>query len=261
MIFGTLSFDRLLTMGKRLFLAALIWLACWPALAQIPTTGAGLGAPSSGGGGSPTWTPLTTACQTAGFVGTVTFTGVTLATGTVVFAVADDQYGNYAPATATINGNAATNAIGSTSKGLGLFSANNTGSSGNIVVSGVSFNAVCIAVGVLNNLSSSTPTATAAGSTFNFSGSQPYALGSTLTVNSGGFGIVAMAAEQGGATTRLPYTWTGATRDATLEVSSSGGNGVILGIAHLATSANPTATCVTASCSGLDVGIGASAWR
>lgn len=37
-------------MTKRLLLAALIWLAAWPALAQIPTTGAGRGAPSGGGG-------------------------------------------------------------------------------------------------------------------------------------------------------------------------------------------------------------------
>lgn len=36
-------------MTRRLLFAALIWLASWPALAQVPTTGAGRGAPSSSG--------------------------------------------------------------------------------------------------------------------------------------------------------------------------------------------------------------------
>jgi len=35
-------------MTKRLLLAALIWLATWPALAQVPMTGAGRGAPAAG---------------------------------------------------------------------------------------------------------------------------------------------------------------------------------------------------------------------
>ena len=93
-----------------------------PALAQLTTLGTGGGFGSSGGGGGVTWTPLTTVCQAAGFVPTVTFTGVTLATGTVVVGVADDNYNNYASLTASINGNSATNSTGATSHGVGLFS-------------------------------------------------------------------------------------------------------------------------------------------
>lgn len=231
------------------------------ALAQLTTMGIGGGFGSTGGGGgSPTWTPLTSVCQTAGFVGTVTFSGVTLATGTVVVAVSDDNYFNYSTATATINGKSATNSTGSTSRGVGLFSVNNTGSSGNVVIIGSGFNAICISIGVLNNLTSSTPTVTAPGSTFNFSGTQPYSLGSTLTVNSGAFGIVAMGVNQGGGATYLPLSWTGATRDAATEGSSTAGNGVAVGMAHFTTSANPAGSCAT-SCNGFDVGLAAAAFR
>lgn len=245
---------------RSLLLAALIWLACWPALAQIPTTGAGLGAPSSGGA-SPTWTPLTqtTACINGGFVGTVTFTGVTLATGTIFVAVADDQGFNYATATATINGNAATNSTGSTATGVGIFSASNTGTSGNIIIVGsAGFNNVCIAVGVLNNLSSSTPTGSA-GATYGAT-SQPYPLGSTLTVNSGGFGIVAMGID-GGGRTYTPYSWTGATADAAADATTASGNGVGVGLAHFTTSANPSAGCVTACSFQGRAGVAAAAFR
>jgi hypothetical protein len=231
------------------------------ALAQLTTMGIGGGFGSTGGGGgSPTWTPLTSVCQTAGFVGTVTFSGVTLATGTVVVAVADDNHIDSSTATMTINSNSATNSTGSTGDGVGLFSASNTGSSGNVVLSksGAAYNVVCIGVGVLNNLSSSTPTSSTS-ATYG-SQNQPYPLGSTLTVNSGGFGIVAMGIN-GGSRTYTPYSWTGATGDTATEASVATANGVGIGMAHFTTSANPSASCVTACSFQGPAGVAAAAFR
>ena len=211
-------------------------------------------------GGTPTWTPLTAVCQTAGFTNTVTFTGVTLATGLIVLGVTDDQFKSYATATATINGNAATQIQGVT--GAGLFSANNTGTSGSVVITETAgnFDAMCISVGVLTNLNSSTATASTS-STYADTQNQPYALGSTLTVNSGGIGVVFMGVDTGGQTAAsLPLSWTGATRDAVTEVNTTAGNSASAGMAHFTTSANPTVSCATA-CNFLAVGVAAGAWR
>lgn len=245
-------------MIKRLLLAALIWLASWPALAQVPTTGAGQGAPSSGGGGSPTYTPTAGVCQVAGFSNTTTFTGVAYGTGLVVVGVADDQAGSYTSATMTIGGNSATQVAGATVAGASLFYANVTGSSGNIVLTApaTALDIVCISVGYLTSLSSSTPTAST-GATYGGQ-AQPFALGSTLTVNSGGFGIVFLGVQN--YSSNLPIVWTGATNDSVTGAENAGGNELIHGSGHMTSSANPTGACTTACSFGATSVIGAS-WR
>lgn len=90
-MFGTLNSDRSVTVILRLLLAALIWLAAWPALAQIPTTGAGKGAPASGGGSVATTFEAATSenvnFATSSFTFGASFTGAITGTALTVSGV------------------------------------------------------------------------------------------------------------------------------------------------------------------------------
>ena len=245
----------MVAMRQFFFLAALIWLASWPALAQVPTTGAGKGAPSSGG---PTYTPTAGVCQVGGFATTVTFSSVAIGTGLVVVADEDDGKTSRTGETVTINGNAATQITSINQAGAAVYYASNTGSSGNIVITNSNgLDVVCIQVGYLANLSSSTPTASI-GVTYANTQNQPYALGSSLTVNSGGFGLYffgAISSQADG-----PPTWSSATADSITVASNASGNGMLGGGAHSTASANPGASCTTA-CNFAYVTLLAAAWR
>jgi hypothetical protein len=196
---------------RRLLLALAIWLASWPALAQVPTTGAGRGAPSSGGGGC---------SQATAFLARVTTTWTTAYTTMICGMVTDGTWGDFAALyilATDSTANALTNLISSS------FPLTNAGSSSFTTNTGYTG----------NGLASGTLT-----STYNFSTGSPYAANSA-TIMGWGVGITTadngaiLGGSSGAAATYLqPYsgaaTSTGDINGGgNTSVSASNGNGLI----------------------------------
>lgn len=207
------------------------------------------------GGASVTWNPQTSpACINVAFASSsVTFTAAPMGTGTVVVAFMDDQ--NTTHNSVTVNGNTGTK-VGANTATMTMWRATNTGTSGNVVLNtSGSLQMVCMAIGFLTGVNA-TPTAVAALS----SGvhGDPTSLGSSLTIPSGGVGIVAGSFFSQG-TTGIPFTWVNAARDAATEVATASGNQPGIGMANMTATGTPTFSCATA-CTFVSTAMAAGAW-
>ena len=125
-----------------------------------------------------------------------------------------------------------------------------------VVIAGGGINSSCISVGLLSNLSSSVPSATVTASS-NTVPTAPYSLGSSLTVPSGGYGIVGFSI---GGTCTFPITWTSATADTTTNAGPEPNTLAFTQIAHMTASGTPTAT-PTGTCNYASWNMTAGAWQ
>lgn len=223
---------------RKCFAIVAALLLCSPAWAQVPQTGAGLGAPSSGGGGSPTFSNTTSAAISGGacnFVTTCTVsTTMAVTSGTVVAVAGISNSGGSSGTITSINicGTAITpdssNTIPSSSSGVAIGHGTITGGTCTVTVTfsvAGAISAAGIALGTLANLSSTTP-GTACGAQFAASNTTPYACTGGLTVSSGGFGISGFFQ---GSNTPAPSSG-----DAVLTVDSTAtaGSNAAIGIGH-----------------------------
>lgn len=224
---------------KLAFLAILAALSS--AAAQVPTTHAGLGAPSSGGG-SPTWTGATAGVNSAcGFMTSCNVTGgLNVTTGIVVAAAyVNNQAAGAGTASITVCGTSLTmdvqpsiagGAVG-ISMGHGSVSGG-TGCTITVTLSAAnSIENIGVALGTLNNLSSSTP-GTACTGDYPVTQNSPYPCTTGLTVVAGGFGIVGF-----GENVTTSITSGNVTVDATAVSSTGTATGVAIG--HTTTSNTP----------------------
>jgi hypothetical protein len=249
---------------KRLILAALIaaCAAVWPAQSTLLLQGAGYQTPPASGG-SVTWNPQTApACQVGGYATTsASFTGVPIGVGTVVLAIADDNNRTYS--SVVINGNSATTV--SATPGVGLYYVTNaSGTIGTITFStSVAFNVLCISTGYFTNLNSATPTTSSVVLADTFA-PEPISLGTSVTVSSGGYGLVAVgsAYTAAGCTGGIPAneTWTGAINDSATNACNTGGNTQAIGIAHFTATGTPALSCA-GNCAYSGTQMAAGAWR
>jgi hypothetical protein len=190
------------------------------------------------GGGSPTWTNQTTGINpSCGFATTCSITSVAVTSGVVVVAVAgvNNSAGASTVTSMTICGTSAT-LIASPSAASNIFmtaifyATGVTGGSCTVsaTASGTgAWNEMGIALGTLNNLTSSTPGTDCTGV---YTGTQaaPYPCTSGITVAAGGFGIVGMMIQGPGVT----LTSSNVTIDAQEPTTA-------IGIGHTTTSNTP----------------------
>jgi len=214
------------------------------ALAQVPMTGAGLGAPSSGGG-IPTFTAQTSGVNVScGFVTTCSVTGLTVTSGfNIIGALFSNQSGSNASvsgitlcgtALSLVSGSAAIAASGDYG-GAALFQGTVTGGTCTAAVTVSAASAiqnVGVALGLLSNLSSQIA-GTACTVEFAGSAQGPYICGSSITIPTNGYGVCVFGFN---AATTLTST------NLTISSQASGGSGVTLtaaGIGYTQTTETP----------------------
>ena len=136
-----------------------------------------------------------------------------------------------------------------------------SGISGSVVVTHTAggLDAVCAAVGFFTGLSSSTATNVATPTAFGFAAT-PFALGSSLPVSAGGFGIVGFSVNNITVTPGT-ITWTGATEDAGTAAFLVTGNGKFIEFAQSSTTSTPTVTACASSCSFQGLAMVGASWR
>jgi hypothetical protein len=178
------------------FYALIGLLSALPAFAQMPMTGAGLGAPAAGGS-PPVWTETAVGNNNAcGFSNPCAVAGLTTNAGTVVVIVGGSNQGTAAITTgvqvcttsltkATDNGDTANN----TSIWYGTLVSGGTCTVTVTGGSGTSFFSIGVGVGTLTNLTSTTPTSTCSGD-YVASQNSPYPCTSSVTVPASGFAII-----------------------------------------------------------------------
>lgn len=221
-----------------------LWLALAPAWADgisvpgVPRTGGDVAfhyPPSSGGAGSPTWTPTDAKVNESCTFSTTCPVTVAVNAGYVVVGT-----GGYDPGAGTTQSLAFTSGCGSVSFTPILSIGSGTTNPGGLWGATVATGGSCVltitrtgggwqlfgaTVGTFTNLSSTTPTSTCSGST---SGSSPYPCTSALTVPSSGFAI----ASAWYASTPAP-TWTswGGTLGSTVAGATTSTSNASLGTA------------------------------
>jgi hypothetical protein len=215
----------------------------------------------SGGGGSPTWTGTGSIFTSCGFVSPCTTGSISITGGYVVVGVGgNNQSGSSAnfsavsacgtPLTAIQNPNSV-----SSSYMIALFAGTVSGGSCTLVItSSGSPDGVSVALGTLNNLTSTTPGSSCNG-VFDFSQAQPYPCSTAVTVSSGGFAIAAFG--DGNAPATLSST--NMTIDSQIN-GGTGGSASSVAIAHSSVAGSLTPSFSTGA--DFDIaGIAAAAWR
>jgi hypothetical protein len=237
----------------------------------VPGTGMGQGngtynvcvpfSACSGGGGSPTWTGTGSIFTSCGFVSPCTTGSISITGGYVVVGVGvNNQSGSSTNISAVTACGTSLTAIQnpsspSSSFMIGLFGGTVSGGSCTIVVTTAgSPDGMSVALGTLNNLTSTTPGGSCNG-LFDFSQAQPYPCSTSITVSSGGFAIAAFGSGSGGE----PLSSTNMTVDSQT-FGGSGGSASSVAIAHSSAAGSLTPSFS----SGVDfdiAGIAAGAWR
>jgi hypothetical protein len=221
----------------------------------------GVGSAPNSGGGSPTWTGTGSIFASCGFVSPCTTGSISITGGYVVVGVGvNNQSGSSTNISAVTACGTSLTAIQnpsspSSSFMIGLFGGTVSGGSCTIVVTTAgSPDGMSVALGTLNNLTSTTPGGSCNG-LFDFSQAQPYPCSTSITVSSGGFAIAAFGSGSGGE----PLSSTNMTVDSQT-FGGSGGSASSVAIAHSSAAGSLTPSFL----SGVDfdiAGIAAGAWR
>jgi hypothetical protein len=220
--------------------------------------------------GSPAITAFTPpTCYSGSYSSSMSFSSVAMEAGVLVLAISDGV--NAYPSAVVINGHSATlvgETISGADNGYALWSVvNPSGTSGTITFTVVGgSNQVCIALEGMTNLNSSVPACagscpTAEGTGTADGSGAPRSLGSSLTVSSGGFGVLMFSNVDQQATTPLPFTWANATGDTTTATYFTTEFQMSLEMAHMTATGTPTAYCTGTTCDFADYGLVGGNWR
>lgn len=221
----------------------ILWLAlCSSALAQVPMTGAGNGAPGGGSGGGIVFTPTDAQNANPGF-GSGTFT-VNIGTPSIDRIVVYGIMGNSPSGIVATQINGVTPSIAAgnslTVDQAALYYANVTTGTTATISYGSGNSGMAVVVGTLHGQSgggSATPGTPVVQTGTN---AQPISLGS-LTVPTGGIGIVVAGGHSVGGFTGSPtFTWTSVVNTAGDE--TSGNTNAQMSMAHMTSTANPSAS-------------------